>query len=694
MKGPEKIIVQVVLDKPLKDAFDYIWDEAFLRTKPKLGMLVELPFGSSYLVGIVVGVSTHSNIELSKLKAVKALSPLPCLDKKIRELAEFASRYYIYGLGETLLPAIPKWWKSPANWEKGLGAAQIDKLSAIKITPSHDKVIDPEQLNQAQADALRHLSNADHKKFQTLFLNGVTGSGKTAVYLNYLQQVISNHRDAQVLILLPEINLTPQLERRIASHMPNQEMAVLHSGLSDKQRARAWYAATTGKAKVILGTRLSILTPIPNLATIVVDEEHDSSFKQQEGLGYSARDLAIWRAKNESIPILLCSATPSLETWHAIERGRYQEIKLSERIHQAQMPIVELIQTQQANAGAMISNVLKQALQNNFQEGRQALIFVNRRGFAPALSCGSCAWLSECPECSGFMVMHKQLGSRKSPVLCCHHCGLIKSVPRSCPKCGDSDLLPLGRGTQKIEEQIGEIIPQAKVLRVDADTARTGKLSEELFTKIHQGEADIIVGTQMLSKGHDYQNIGLVCVLDADARLYSNDYRAPETLFAQLVQVAGRAGRSGGEQAKMLIETRYPNDPVYQYLRNYDLAGFMKHLLKERQDSRLPPYVSQALVHAQSTHMADSLSFLARAKVHIEKNSPNQGRLVCFDPVPKALAKVAGKERAQLLIEAESRTQLQTQLNALDEFLRKQSTGRITKQGKVRWSIERDPLLI
>jgi primosomal protein N' (replication factor Y) len=525
-------------------------------------------------------------------------------------------------------------------------------------------------------------------------LNGVTGSGKTAVYLNYLQQVISNHRDAQVLILLPEINLTPQLERRIASHMPNHEMAVLHSGLSDKQRARAWYAATTGKAKVILGTRLSILTPIPNLATIVVDEEHDSSFKQQEGLGYSARDLAIWRAKNESIPILLCSATPSLETWHAIERGRYQEIKLSERIHQAQMPIVELIQTQQANSGAMISNVLKQALQNNFQEGRQALIFVNRRGFAPALSCGSCAWLSECPECSGFMVMHKQLGSRKSPVLCCHHCGLIKSVPRSCPKCGDSDLLPLGRGTQKIEEQIGEIIPQAKVLRVDADTARTGKLSEELFTKIHQGEADIIVGTQMLSKGHDYQNIGLVCVLDADARLYSNDYRAPETLFAQLVQVAGRAGRSGGEQAKMLIETRYPSDPVYQYLRNYDLAGFMKHLLKERQDSRLPPYVSQALVHAQSTHMADSLSFLAGAKVHIEKNNPNQGRLVCFDPVPKALAKVAGKERAQLLIEAESRTQLQTQLNALDEFLRKQSTGRITKQGKVRWSIERDPLLI
>ena len=307
-------------------------------------MLVELPFGSSYLVGIVVGVSTHSNIELSKLKAVKALSPLPCLDKKIRELAEFASRYYIYGLGETLLPAIPKWWKSPANWEKGLGVARIDKLSAIKITPSHDKVIDPEQLNQAQADALRHLSNADHKKFQTLFLNGVTGSGKTAVYLNYLQQVISNHRDAQVLILLPEINLTPQLERRIASHMPNQEMAVLHSGLSDKQRARAWYAATTGKAKVILGTRLSILTPIPNLATIVVDEEHEATYKQQDPAPrYHARDAAIVLAKFHNAKVLLGSATPSLESYHNAKTNKYGLIELFERFNYVVLPEIHLI---------------------------------------------------------------------------------------------------------------------------------------------------------------------------------------------------------------------------------------------------------------------------------------------------------------------------------------------------------------
>ena len=682
------------MDKPLKEAFDYIWEEAQAGVKPSIGMIVEAPFGRTSVVGIVIGVSAHSNIEPSKLKSVKALAPLPCLDKKILELGQFASHYYVYGLGETMIPAIPKWWRSPKNWQKGLRASPAKRTNTQTALQSHDQAIRPEQLNSAQADALSQLCAHNRKEFQTIFLNGVTGSGKTAVYLNYLQQILSNDHDAQVLVLLPEINLTPQLERRIASHMPNQEMAVLHSGLSEKQRAISWHAIISRKAKVILGTRLSILTPIPNLAAIVVDEEHDSSFKQQEGLGYSARDLAIWRAKNENIPVLLSSATPSLETWHAIERGRYQEIKLSERIHQAQMPEVELVQIQEADKNQAISATLRQALQKNYQQGRQALILVNRRGFAPVLTCGSCAWLSECPDCSGYMVMHKQLGSRKSSALCCHHCGLIKPIPLSCPKCGDSDLHPLGRGTQKIEEQLEGIVPHAKVLRVDADTARTGKLSEALFTKIHQGEADMIVGTQMLSKGHDYQNVGLVCVLDADARLYSNDYRAPEALFAQLIQVAGRAGRSGGEHTKMLIETRYPNDPIYQYLRNYDVAGYMKHLLKERQESSLPPYVCHALVHAESSYMSDSLEFLAEAKTLIQKNSDANNRLICFDPVPKVLARVGGKERAQLLIEADSRAQLQVQLNCLDDFLRKQSNGRISKKGKVRWSIERDPLLI
>lgn len=686
--------VQVVLDKPLAEAFDYIWEHGDLAVKPVPGMLIEVPFGRSQSVGLITKVSDHSSIEPLKLKKVRAVAPLPILDKKILQLAVFASRYYIYGLGKTIIPSIPKWWRTSGHWQKGLGNPRVRKNTADIPLQSQDQVIRVDQLSPAQASALDRLCTHSEKEYSTIFLNGVTGSGKTAVYLNYILHILSKNKEAQVLILLPEINLTPQLERRIASHLPAQDTVVLHSGLSDKQRAISWYAALTGRARIILGTRLSILTPIPNLAAIVVDEENDSSFKQHEGLGYSARDLAIWRAKNEAIPVILSSATPSLETWHALQQGRYQEIKLQQRIHDAKMPELELVQIAPTDKSSSISLRMLQALQDNYRRGKQALVFVNRRGFAPVLSCTSCAWLSECSHCSGYMVIHKQLGSRKTPVLCCHHCGLIKPIPRACPKCGDSDLRALGRGTQKLEEQLSEVCPPARILRVDADTARTGKLSEALFTQIHDGLADIIVGTQMLSKGHDYQNIGLVCVLDADARLYSNDYRAPELLFAQLVQVAGRAGRSGGEKAKILIETRYPNDPVYQHLISYDVSGFMQHLLKERQSGGLPPFSYHALVHAESKQMSSALVFLALAKEFLQKSMTGQVKITCFDPVPKALARVGGKERAQLLIEASNRMQLQSQLNTLDHFLREQSAGRIAKKGAVRWSIERDPLLI
>ncbi len=686
-------IVKVALDKPLIDAFDYLWGEEFV-CNPCPGMLVEVPFGRLSTVGIIVEVSDHTDIEISKLKKVRALAPLPSLDGKILGLAKFAAEYYVHGFGETIIPAIPKWWRTSSHWQKGLGNTKAVKDLSKSAVQIQDQIIRPEQLNQNQKDALSSLCSQNRETFKAIFLNGVTGSGKTAVYLNYLDRIFTNDKDTQALILLPEINLTPQLERRIRAHLPDADMVVLHSGLSDKQRAKAWYAAITGQARIILGTRLSILTPIPNLAVIVVDEENDGSFKQQEGLGYSARDLAVWRAKNEDIPVILSSATPSLETWHAVEVGRYEEIKLSQRINHAEMPAVELVQIQQSDNGLAISPRMKQELYDNYQKGRQALVFVNRRGFAPVLVCKACGWLSECKYCSSYAVMHRRLGLSNTPALCCHHCGLVKPIPRACPKCGDSDLMPLGRGTQKLEEQLQEVSPQVKILRVDADTARTGKLSEALFAKIHQGDADIIVGTQMLSKGHDYQNIGLVCVLDADARLYSNDYRAPELLFAQLIQVAGRAGRSGGERSKILIETRYPNDPVYQYLMSYDVAGFMQYISKERHDAGLPPFAYHALVHAESKQMSSSLGLLGSAKEFLEKNISSKKEVRCFDPIPKPLARIGGKERAQLLIEAASRAQLQIQLNALDEYLRTQSAGRVSKKGAVRWSIERDPLLI
>lgn len=693
MSTAPSAIVKIVVDRPIKEPFDYLWDKEKLLCDPQVGMMVEVPFGKTKLLGIVYEVSARSNIESSRLKAVDNVAPLLPLDKKLMQLAQFASRYYLHGLGETIIPAIPKWWRTSHNWTNLTNKLNIKK-SAEDAIAKNQKVIAPEQLNDEQSAALQSLCAHPSKQFKPFYLNGVTGSGKTAVYLSYLAQILKISSDSQALIMLPEINLTPQLEKRIAAHLPNIEMAVLHSGLTEKQRAVAWYRVMTGRARIILGTRLSIMTPIPFLAAIVVDEENDSSFKQQEGLSYSARDLAIWRAKNEQLPIVLASATPSAQTWFATKEGRYQELQLTKRIHGFQMPQLYLQPPEKLQPLPTIDSKLVEALRDNLNKGRQALVFINRRGLAPTLTCLSCGWLSECMHCSGYMVIHRQLAQYKSSMLCCHHCGLLKPPPTMCPNCGDADLQPLGRGTQKIEDQLQAQIPGINILRVDADSASTSKKSKELFNQIHEGDAQIIVGTQMLAKGHDYQNIGLVCVLDSDARLYSSDYRAPENLFAQLIQVAGRAGRYGGEQAKILIETRYPNDPVYQYLKDYDVNGYMKHLMNERKNAGLPPFRYHALVHAEAKLKNVALQHLQAAKEFLRKAWADKVGVTIFDPVPKAMARKGGQERAQLLIEADNRIQLQALLDELDLYLRDRSVGRITKVGKVRWSIERDPILI
>jgi primosomal protein N' (replication factor Y) len=352
------------------------------------------------------------------------------------------------------------------------------------------------------------------------------------------------------------------------------------------------------------------------------------------------------------------------------------------------------VSPEKSSGSISINSKMISALEDNLHKNRQSLILINRRGMAPVITCLSCGWLSECDNCSSYMVMHRQLGQFKSPMMCCHHCGQAKTIPQRCPLCGDADLQPLGRGTQKIEDQLQTLFPEAKVLRVDADTARTSKKSEALFGEIHDGSAQIIVGTQMLAKGHDYQNIGLVCVLDADARLYSNDYMAPEHLFAQLVQVAGRAGRFSGEPTQILIETRYPNDPVYQYIKTFDLAGFMEHLMLTRQEAGLPPFGYQALVHAEAKQRQEVLAWLNHTKEYLQSIADTQAGITIFDPVPKSIARLGGWERSQLLIESRQRGPLQALLSALDQYLRERSVGRISKIGKVRWSIERDPLII
>lgn len=708
---PSPTVVQVVVDKPLAQGFDYLWDTQKLGEEPVMGQIVEVPFGRSTLIGVVIKVSAYSDFDIEKLKGVSALAPLPPLDSAVLRLMNFASQYYIHALGETIIPTIPQMWKKSADWEK------IPKklLAAEKKKDKKDREIKSEgliaesQLNSEQQSALVSLRNtAAEKKFRAILLQGQTGSGKTAVFLSWLSSILEDEK-AQVLILVPEINLTPQLERRVRAYFPNKNMSVLHSAIPENQRGVAWYEAMTGKAQIILGTRLAALTPMPNLKAIVVDEEHDPSYKQQDGIRYSARDLAIWRAHDVKAPILLSSATPSLETWMAAKAGRYEYIRLDQRAQGAGLPKVHLINTRdpqnQFSPGDVdkpiskspITKTLVRAISKNLDSKKQSLVLINRRGYAPVLSCNACSWLSKCQQCSSYMVMHKAGALNRKAVLNCHHCGLVKPIPEHCPDCGNADLKGLGQGTQKVEDSIEEIWPNARVLRVDTDSSKKSKGAEELFQEIHSGNVDLVVGTQMIAKGHDYQNIGLVAALDADSRLFSQDFRAAERLFAQLVQVAGRAGRSGVEgQAggDMFIETQYPEAPVFQYLLRHDVDGFLSYTANEREEAKLPPFSYQGLIHAEAKSLDKAIQFLSSLKGRLKAKGLIVHGLKAYDPVPKALMRVAGTERAQLLLESGDRKQLQEILEAIDQDLRGQSQGRISKGENIRWLIERDPISI
>jgi len=709
---PLPTVVQVVVDKPLSQGFDYLWDLEKLGLPPEIGHIVEVPFGRSSLVGMVIKVSTHSDFEIDKLKTVTQVAPLAPIDPAALRLMNFASQYYIHALGETIIPTIPQMWKKALDWEKipkKLVAAEEKKKKTISELNS-EGLIGEDDLNEEQKSALAKLRNysSKGKEFKAILLQGQTGSGKTAVFLNWLSEELESST-SQVLLLVPEINLTPQLERRVRAYFPEKKMVVLHSGVTEKERGIAWYEAVTGKAQIVLGTRLAALAPLPNLSAIVVDEEHDPSYKQQDGIRYSARDLAIWRAHDVKIPILLSSATPSLETWLAAKAGRYEYIRLDQRAQGANLPKVHLINTRdprnQYSPGdsgkpkekSPITKTLAYAISQNFRDKKQSLILINRRGYAPVLSCGACTWLSKCQQCSSYMVMHRAGALGKRPVLSCHHCGLVKAIPSHCPDCGNADLKTLGQGTQKIEDAIEEMWPDQRVLRVDTDSSRSSKGAEELFQEIHEGKVDIVVGTQMIAKGHDYQNIGLVGVLDADGRLFSQDFRAAERLFAQLVQVAGRAGRSGKDgQAggDIYIETQYPESAVFQYLLRHDVDGFLSHTAKEREEAGLPPFSYQALIHAESKSLDKAIQFLSTLKGHLKSNGLIKTGLRVYDPVPKAVMRVAGTERAQLVIESDSRKQLQEVLEAIDTELRENSQGRISKETRVRWLIERDPINI
>jgi primosomal protein N' (replication factor Y) len=530
------------------------------------------------------------------------------------------------------------------------------------------------QLTQEQQVAVDAVNQA--QGYQTFLLHGITGSGKTEVYVHLLQQVLL--RGGQVLLLVPEINLTPQLEHYFRSRFPDTELVSLHSGLSEGERTQNWLLAQAGAARIILGTRLAVFTPLPDLSLIIVDEEHDSSFKQQDGLRYSARDVAIFRANGRGVPIVLGSATPSLESYYNARSGRYTLLKLSQRASElAQLPSVRCINISNALLPDGIGRELLAALGERLLRGEQSLVFINRRGYAPVLMCTACGWLSDCPNCAGKMVLH--LKDRR---LRCHHCGHQTRVPHGCPTCGNVDLQAVGIGTQRIETVLQEQFPEARILRVDRDSTRNKGTWNAMRKQIQDEAVDILVGTQMLAKGHDFHNLTLVCVLNPDGALYSGDFRASEKLFAQLAQVAGRAGR-GNKPGEVLVQTAFPDHPLFRALRAHDYATWADTLLNEREQAGFPPYVFQVLLRAEGKQESDVYEFMQQAR-SIAANLAMQVEI--YGVVPAAMPRRANHIRVQLLVQSDTRKNLQQFLRVWRPRLEE------IPANKLRWSLDVDPL--
>jgi len=572
------------------------------------------------------------------------------------------------------IPALPKNLRvaKPTSLENNL-----KKLAKAGLGNDASPNAEP-ALNAAQQQAVDAAAGAG--QFAAHLLYGVTGSGKTEVYLQAAARVLRQSPEAQILILVPEINLTPQLESHLRSRFSGIQIATLHSGMAEGERLRHWLAAHLGQARIVLGTRLAILASLPQLKMIVIDEEHDPSYKQQEGLRYSARDLAIWRARQRDIPVVLGSATPSLESWLHARTGRYRKLALPERaVKNAVLPAVTLINTEREKAQNGITPTLIGAIRKRLEKGEQSLLFLNRRGYAPVLACDACGWISNCSRCTAHLVLHKG-----DHALRCHHCGLEQRIPRSCPTCGNIDLQPLGRGTQRVEEGLQAVFPDARVFRIDADSTRLKGSAEAAFDTVHRGEVDILIGTQMVAKGHDFKNLTLVGALNPDTALFSQDYRASERLFAQLMQVAGRAGRAaakaGGNPGEVLVQTRYPQHPLYHWLMAHNYDRFADDLLEERQQAGMPPYIYQALLRAEARGLQIALDFLQQAAVCIEHPG-----ITINDPIPMTMTRVANMDRAQLLVESPSRPALQAFVKLWINCLRGMKT-------RVKWSVEIDPV--
>jgi primosomal protein N' (replication factor Y) len=674
--------VQVAVDAPahsgMAPQLDYLADGSVVA-----GSLVRVPFGSREVLGLVVDGAPPAADDVVPKPIIEVLTALPALSDDWRALVTFAAHYYQRSLGELAMQVLPPELRktSDAQLHK-----RIAKLRKVEIG-ADVAGIDRPDLTDDQAAALAAFeAPAGAPAIALLF--GVTGSGKTEIYLRAAADALAAGR--QALVLVPEINLTPQLEARFNERFQGRRIVSLHSGLTPAQRLSNWLAAHLGLADLVLGTRLAVFASMPRLGLIVVDEEHDPSYKQQEGARYSARDLAVYRASRERIPILLGSATPSLETWQRTQQGRYRRLDLPQRVGGGSMPRVRLVDMKllpkAAGVTTAVSPALRDALALRVERGEQSLVLLNRRGYAPVLFCGDCGWKSACPNCSAWRVFHKL-----DRTLRCHHCGFSQRVPRACPDCGNPDIAPLGRGTERLEEQLAEMLPGARVARIDADSTRRKGMLEEQLGAVHAGEVDVLVGTQMVTKGHDFRRITLVAAVDPDAALFSSDFRAPERLFALLMQAGGRAGRDAqaSERSEMLIQTWHPTHPLFRALAGHSFESFADSQLKEREMAGLPPFVSLALLRAEAKDVAVAREFLQAAS-ELAAALPGASELMFYPPVPTPIARVANIERMQMLIESSSRTALQ---RFLAQWLPQLPSLR-SKHRVIRYAVDVDPLAI
>ncbi len=725
-----ELFLQVALDNPLRRLFDYL-PPADMPCPPQPGMRVEVPFGRGSQLGVIARISATSQVPTDKLRrASRLLDEEPILDTETLELIEFAADYYQASLGESFAAAMPvllrqgrSLWPSHTCWRlasnqgspRRLGSQQriilerlgdgrhlteddLDELGPTakasarlltdrgilesyveqarsQLEPATLPVPGP-ALNLDQTAAVNTIGG-HLGEYACFLLHGVTGSGKTEVYLQAIAQALA--RGTQALVLVPEIGLTPQSIARFKSRL-GVPLAVLHSGMTDSERLHMWRAARQGTAQVIIGTRSAVFAPLPRPGIIIIDEEHDASYKQQEGFRYSARDLAVWRARRLSIPVVLGSATPMLESLANVEAGRYVQLNLPTRAGSAGKPSISLVdlRTNPSRQGLSTPSVI--AMERHLKAGGQVLLYLNRRGFAPTLFCPGCAWVAPCPHCDARLTVH---GHRQQ--LLCHHCGTQSPLPFACPQC-ENELLPMGQGTERIEDTLATVFPDITAVRVDRDTVRARGDIDRVLERVRSGEARILVGTQMLTKGHDFPDVSLVIVINADQGLFGTDFRTAERLAQTIVQVSGRAGRAS-RPGEVLIQTSCPEHPLLQQLLTDGYEGFAKAAMAEREAARWPPYSRLALLRVEAADAATAMAFLNAARALAEQAGHPGVRLL--GPAPAAMERRAGRYRAQLLLEAADRSRLK---QLLDPWALKLEA--LPQARRVRWSLDIDPIEI